>query len=579
MSIFGLGFGGKTTEAPKRAPLPSTVTLFKQKTAGIEDLSTVSYSILLAMKVSLGRLGEGDPQYQRVVEALKKCTTRVLHGENQPEIVEGLPHQGYMSLEQMKKEIREKGQSFPSLTLTDFDDEIIRLIEVCCPNLTELRLHARADKIETLDFTDTGLEAIAKIKNLTHLEINYWCAPKLTPEGYYTLLSDKNLQSRLKVLKITSVAIIDSTLPLIQSFSKLEKLKLQSCFLTTAGLLTLRLSTSVYELDLVQATSMSVVAFNDEVLQHFAAYSALRSLSIGGDNQSPTSKVTDKGVVKLLIALFQLTQLTWNDYPFSLEIMKHLPETLTSFTVGSLSGNYYESALLEFCKKATKLTYLSIQSCGDEGIGSNVLSKLPRTLTHLYFGTIGLDKLTGLPPGLKYLAINGSTRITPSQFAELSKLSLTTLRLINCPTLNDESFPAMFEGPLRTSIETFEIYNATITPQSLDTLVTLRPLRRLLIGQCYGLGLKGTQRLLKSPNLQNQIHGLYLDGPIIKPDDVQYLNYWKELRVLYVGNPMEYPLTEQADNKFLHVRPIVEQNGIAMWFYGEAMDTDFLHPM
>lgn len=575
-SILGyIGLGGKTTE-PKKVALPSTTSLFKEKTVGLEDLSNLSYSVLLAMKVSMSKLG--DYEYQRVQTAIKQCRKRTFQEDLKEEVCEQT-HQGFLTLDQMKDNIRKNGKDFTTLTLNDLDDELITIIRTFCPNLIELKIHPRADKFETMKFTDEGLANIANLKNLSKLEINYWCSPNLSPEGYFTLLSDKSLQARLTVLKITSVAIIDSTLPLIENFSRLEKLKLQSCFLTTAGLLTLKLSSTVHELDLVQATSMSVVAFDDRVLEHFASYTGLRSLSIGGDYQTATSKVTDQGIIKLLTCLFQLTQLTWNDYPFSLAIMKHLPETLRSFTVGNLSGNFYETGLLEFCKKAPQLTSLTIGSCGEEGLGSNVLSKLPRTLTHLYFGNVGFDKLTGLPSGLKYLAINGSTRITPSQFAELSKLQLTTLRLINCPTLNDESLPGMFHGILSNSIETLEIYNASITGLSLDILVTLRTLRNLMLGQCYGLGLKGMQKLLKSPNLQDRIRGLYLDGPIIKEDDVQWLNYWKNLHVLFVGNMMEYPLTEKADNKFLNVRPIKENNGIAQWFYGIPLDDQFLHPM
>lgn len=569
LKLMGLGRTETYTVNGKEAPL---LGMFVEKTKDLRDFATLSQGVLRWMKNACDYYGlnGNDSLYKKVALALSK-SSKVAKRVFQGEVNEASSHQGLETLDQIKAKVKAEGSSIKTLSLNDADNDLMQLIVMACPNLEELRIRPRADCLmQTL--TDAGLQLIPQLKQLKRLELNVWSCVSLTSASLTTILSDAGLQSRAVELRMMAPGVNDTMIPLIAKFTKLEHLTLTSCFLTTTGLSGLTLPAGLRELNLNQSTSMSVVAFNDTVLTRIAKCPSLTSLVIGGDN-----KISEEGVIAVLKALPNLRQLTWNDFPFSLKIMNHLPDGIHSLSIGDLSGLFYINGLQDFLKRAKALVSLSIQNTDPmSAFGSEDLDGyLPSTLKHLNLSTSGLSTLTFLPSMLETLTIQGSTLITPSQFKEVSKLSLTTLRLINCPTLNDEAFHHLMQGPLIETMHTFEVYNATISHKSVPLFTQIPKLHTLMIGQCYNIGIEGLKDLLKSPNLRERITRLFLDTPIIHEDMIELFNYFKNLKVLFIGNMLEYPLTQKAQEKIMNVRSVKSKNGVAVSWYGEMTTQAF----
>lgn len=568
MHIFG--WGAKEPFMVNNKPAPN-LGLMLELTKELRNFNALPQGTLRWMKNTCDYYGLSPEHafYQKIMLGLSKCQNiakRVFQSDIEYTAVDA-PHQGFETLNAIKERIKKEGAAYKSLSLNNVDDELIQLIVMSCPNLVELRIRPRADCL-IAGLTDSGLKLIPQIKKLTHLELNVWNTVSMTSAGLSSILMDSGFQSRVLGLKLIAPGVEDSLLPLISKCAKLEILTLQSCCLTAAGLSGLTWPSGLRELNLNQSTSMSIVAFNNAVLLKIAKCKALTTLVIGGDNQ-----ITEEGVIALLEAIPTLKHLTWNNFPFSLKVMSHLPERLQSLSIGDLTGLFYINGLQNYLKRATALTSLTILN-SDFG-SEDIEGYLPSTLTHLNLGTSGLSSLKFIPPSIVSLTIQGSTQITPSQFSELSRLSLTTLRLVNCPTLNDEAFKQLMQGKLIETLQSFEVYNASISHESIPLLTQIPKLHTLMIGQCYGLGLRGMEHLLKSPNLRDRITRLYLDGPILHEDMRDLFNYFTNLKVFFIGNIMEYPNTQEALNKLVDVRPLKAKNGVALWWYGEPMIQEF----
>ncbi|MFN4174909.1 MAG: hypothetical protein ACK4HV_07405, partial [Parachlamydiaceae bacterium] len=174
MSLAIFGWGVKAPSKVNNEPAP-LLKLVIEKTQEIKNFHTLPSCTLRWMKnvCDFYKLKPEDPFYQKLSSAICKSRTLARSLFREEAEVKEASHQGFETLSEIKERIKKEGSRYTALSLNNLDDELIQILVMACPNLTDLRICPRSDCL-LQNFTDNGLKLIPQIKKLARLELNIW---------------------------------------------------------------------------------------------------------------------------------------------------------------------------------------------------------------------------------------------------------------------------------------------------------------------------------------------------------------------------------------------------------------------
>lgn len=459
------------------------------------------------------------------------------------------------------------GIDMEKLVLTSIDNQLMGLIALVCNILKEFVFNLRPDKPD-LDFTDEGLQKLAKINALQKLTLNCWDASRITNTGLNQLLGSTYLRKGLTELNVTTFLFADNTFEFVSKYEQLQKFSVSSASLTTAGMETFIGSPSI------QATLNSFSAYqgenwgaiiSDKFLQGLCLCKGLQTLRLDGKWQA-----SDQSLEAALASLSGLTTLEISGIPLTkkgAELISKLP--LKFLSVADCSK--LEQADFEQLLKSQALTNLEMGKCRWLK-NLSPITNLPN-LQHLALG-LAENKLLGhginpicdsetMQKNLRSLCVMGDFSTTSKDLGKVGQLSLETLRFLEVLKFNDESMSLMVsEGhPLVKTLQTLEFNQVSISNNSAGYFNRLR-LLNLMLANCNSVTGQGLINLLRSEQMATFVQKLSLYNQTVEKATLGPLSEMNQLTVLMVGNP-NIPLED-----FFHLHNVKSRNGVIVPYAG-----------
>lgn len=480
---------------------------------------------------------------------------------------EPIVRQGLLTIQEMIDKIKNEGDNWTSVYLNNLNDELVKVLQETCPNLETLRIVARQDAA-FLHLTDASVPYIAKMQKLKRFEYNAWNA-FVGISQFDTLLSTAQFQTQMVEVSLMSPLISHTLLPILSKFTKLEKLYLWSVGMPEASIASIILPSSLKDLTLINSNAFPGTYISDALLKNIAGSTQLRSLSLGGVSAS-----SDTQMQATINALPNLTAFSVQGPQLSPVSLLSLPNTLLKLNLGDctlIDPNTFNT----FFSMKKSLVSVTLQQAN--GFTDAQIKSLP-PIKHFSVQSSNFLHLDGFPTSLESLEISGISWINPSAFKGLANLHLKSLRLLACPTFNDESLEHLISGTISSTLEGVEFYNSAFSSKLVPFLEQIPNLKIIMLGQCYSLGAKGAKRLFSSAVLASRITHLYLDSEVLHEDAAVFLNSWEKLRVVNLNNALGIPFKTQ-EKVFFHLRPIKENNGDVMLGLGEFSESyeSFVH--
>lgn len=480
---------------------------------------------------------------------------------------EPIVRQGLLTIQEMIDKIKKEGANWTSVYLNNLNDELVKVLQETCPNLETLRIVARQDAA-LLHLTDASVPYIAKMQKLKRFEYNAWNA-FIGISQFDTLLSTAQFQTQMVEVSLMSPLISHTLIPILSKFTKLEKLYLWSVGMPEASIAAIVLPSSLKDLTLINSNAFPGTYISDALLKNIAGSTQLRSLSLGGVSAS-----SDEQMQATINALPNLTAFSVQGPQLSSVSLLSLPNTLLKLNLGDCTL-IDPTTFNTFFSMKRSLVSVTLQLAN--GFTDAQIKSLP-ALKHFSVQSSWFLHLDGFPTSLESLEISGISWINPSAFKGLANLPLKSLRLLACPTFNNESLEHLMSGTISSTLEGVEFYNSAFTSKLVPFLEQIPNLKIIMLGQCYSLGAKGAKRLFSSQVLASKITHLYLDSEVLHEDAAESLNNWEMLRVVNLNNALEIPFKAQ-EKVFFHLRPIKEHNGDVMLGGGEFSESyeSFVH--
>jgi Leucine-rich repeat (LRR) protein len=181
---------------------------------------------------------------------------------------------------------------------------------------------------------------------------------------------------KLEELYLAQTLIDDDTIPLLQQFPKLRKLRLAKNSVTSEGLAHLPNCSNLQDLDLSEAINVT-----DDALEHIGKITTLTRLNLWRDT------ISDAGVAHLA-GLTNLVWLNLDNTGLTDDGLAHL-STLTNLDFLHLGSTQITDAGLPHLKGLKMLSHLEVTRTGVSEEGAAALKKelVNTTIQLLYLGT------------------------------------------------------------------------------------------------------------------------------------------------------------------------------------------------
>lgn len=458
----------------------------------------------------------------------------------------------YLTIDEMKALIKDKGQCINTLILRDVDDDLMELVAKHCTSLTELRLHQRYDHPKLKGFTDKVFVAIGKLSLLEKLTLDIWFTMLETTEGMETLLSQPHLKANLTELEIkVGFRVNDAVMGVLAGYSKLQSFSLKTFGITSSGLEAFVQSSSIKQtlkkLD-ISFGFQPGLTLTDKALYNISA------MNLSEINLNVVWSATDYYVLALIESLKQATSICLNGYPIPAEAASKVTSTVQNLELGDLSKLQTPDfdTLLANKSSVTRLVLGNAQ----QFFNTQALINMPRltslTLDNAQYVS-GLDFVAQLK--LVFFSLSRYDKIPFNGFKALNQAStIRQLEIRECRYFNDQALHDLLDAKTPLPLTGFSVVGCSVSDKWMGSFGRFTHLTALMVSDCPGLTPHGAHSLFDSHTHQKRLTRIYWNLTFNK-ETLDKLAAFKKLEVILLGNS-DYSLSNEdywsATKEFRH---------------------------
>lgn len=522
---------------------------------------------------SIHQLPETDPLQLKLNNAIKNTPLadikaarfkRPTHPQPAIQNPETTFSQNSLTIAEVKTAIQTHGANWTEVCLNNVDDEMLQMMSQICTNMTSLRILEKCSA-ERTSFTDDGLPFIAKMTQLTTLELGIWTNVMISSEGLQDLLKQDAFVKNLKELNLMTLLSGDEILPVVSKYTGLTKFVCTMGYLTTAGLTTY-LQYALHKTTLKTLNlNLNCTVVAPEALVALPSFTNLTNVAIDAK-----WNVTDANILTFLKAKPGLTSLELAGYALSQPIVDQIAtmKELEQLCLNDCSKVGKFDGLLDAMKNLQVLLLGEAKDFTDDNLATvacypNLCSLSLLNASNIYQGLRTFCNAPAMS-NLRSFHLTGNSILTSHELSYLGNLaSLQTLRLERIAFMNDDAFEEMtYKKPMVESLQALELNQVSLDDKSIRRFSRFRGLKTLMWTNCYAISLLGMSSFMTSSNLKYTLRKLYLDGVPMRWRTAEDFDDFRKLDALCLGN---LNLNEDTFDAILDViwkLPTIKKNNV-----------------